>query len=177
MPTAEKIAKVDELTQKLAGAKAIFLADFTGLDVASVTVLRSQLRRASVEYEVVKNRLAKRAAQAAGLSGLEAFFSGPTAIAFAKGDPVESAKILQKFIAAGGKITIKSGLVDGQLLSPERVKEFSALPSRDQLVAMVVGAVQGPLYGLSGALAGLLRNLVGAVAAIEKKQRESGSSQ
>ena len=61
MPTAEKVAKVNELTQKMAGSKAIFLADFTGLDVAAVTNLRTQLRNASVEYEVVKNRLAKRA--------------------------------------------------------------------------------------------------------------------
>jgi large subunit ribosomal protein L10 len=81
MPTADKVAKVSELTQKMAGSKAIFLADFTGLDVAAVTALRSQLRKASVEYEVVKNRLAKRAAQEAGISGLDQFFVGPTAIA------------------------------------------------------------------------------------------------
>jgi len=169
--------KVEELKQKMAGARAIFLADFTGLDVASVTDLRRKLRQASAEYEVVKNRLAKRAAQAAGLSGLDEFFSGPTAIALAKGDPVEPAKILQKFIDGGGKIAIKSGLVDGQVLSPERVKELSALPARDQLLARVAMAVQSPLSGLARALAGLLRNLVGAVAAIEKKQRESGASQ
>lgn len=173
MPTAEKVAKVNELTQKMAGAKAIFLADFTGLDVASVTTLRSQLRKASVEYAVVKNRLAKRAAQEAGIADLDQYFTGPTAIAFAKDDPVEPAKILQKFIDAGGKITIKSGLVDGQVISSDQFKALASLPSRGQLLAKVVGAVQGPLYGLSGVLSGLLRNLVGVVAAIEKKQGES----
>ena len=172
MPTAEKIAKVNELTRKMAGSKAIYLADFTGLDVASVTNLRSQLRKASVEYEVVKNRLAKRAAQEAGIAGLDQYFAGPTAIAFAKEDPVEPAKILQKFIDAGGKITIKSGLVDGQVISADQFKALATLPSRDQLLAKVVGAVQGPLYGLSAVLSGLLRNLVGVVAAIEKKQGE-----
>jgi len=172
MPTAEKAAKVSELTQKMAGSKAIYLADFTGLDVASVTDLRSQLRQASVEYEVVKNRLAKRAAQEAGIAGLDPFFVGPTAIAFAGADPVEPAKILQKFIDAGGKITIKSGLVDGQVISADQFKALATLPSREQLLAKVVGAVQGPLYGLSGVLSGLLRNLVGVVAAIEKKQSE-----
>lgn len=173
MPTAEKVAKVSELTQKMAGSKAIFLADFTGLDVASVTDLRSQLRKASIEYEVVKNRLAKRAAQDAGIAGLDQYFAGPTAIAFAKDDPVEPAKILQKFIDAGGKITIKSGLVDGQVISSAQFKALASLPSREQLLAKVVWAVQGPLYGLSGVLSGLLRNLVGVVAAIEKKQGES----
>jgi large subunit ribosomal protein L10 len=172
MPTAEKAAKVNELTQKMAGSKAIYLADFTGLDVASVTALRSQLRQASVEYEVVKNRLAKRAAQEAGIAGLDSFFVGPTAIAFAAQDPVEPAKILQKFIDAGGKIAIKSGLVDGQVISTDQFKALATLPSRDQLLAKVVGAVQGPLYGLSGVLSGLLRNLVGVVAAIEKKRGE-----
>ncbi len=172
MPTAEKAAKVSELTQKMAGAKAIYLADFTGLDVAAVTDLRSKLRHASVEYEVVKNRLAKRAAQEAGIAGLDRFFVGPTAIAFAGNDPVEPAKILQKFIDAGGKITIKSGLVDGQVISADQFKALATLPSRDQLLAQVVRAVQGPLSGLAGALSGLLRNLVGVVDAIEKKQRE-----
>jgi large subunit ribosomal protein L10 len=172
MPTADKVAKVSELTQKMAGSKAIFLADFTGLDVAAVTALRSQLRKASVEYEVVKNRLAKRAAQEAGISGLDQFFVGPTAIAFAGEDPVEPAKILQKFIDAGGKITIKSGLVDGQIISADQFKALATLPSRDQLLAQVVRAIQGPLSGLAGALSGLLRNLVGVVDAIEKKQSE-----
>ena len=173
MATAEKVTKVHELTQKMAGSKAIFLADFTGLDVASVTNLRSQLRKASVEYEVVKNRLAKRAAHEAGIAGLDQYFAGPTAIAFAKDDPVEPAKILQKFIDVGGKITIKSGLVDGQIISADQFKALATLPSRDQLLAQVVRAVQGPLSGLAGALSGLLRNLVGVVAAIEKKQSES----
>jgi large subunit ribosomal protein L10 len=173
MPTAEKVAKVNELTQKMAGSKAIFLADFTGLDVASVTDLRSRLRKASIEYEVVKNRLAKRAAQEAGITGLDQYFAGPTAIAFAKDDPVEPAKILQKFIDTGGKITIKSGLVDGQVISADQFKALASLPSRELLLAQVVRAVQGPLYGLSGVLSGLLRNLVGVVAAIEKKQSES----
>ena len=175
MPTAEKVAKVNELTQKMAGSKAIFLADFTGLDVASVTNLRTQLRNASIEYEVVKNRLAKRAAKEAGIAGLDKFFAGPTAIAFAKNDPVEPAKILQKFVDTGGKITIKSGLVDGQVISADQVKALASLPSRDQLLAQVVRAVQGPLSGFAGVLNGLLRNLVGVLAAIEKKQQGEGA--
>ena len=121
---------------------------------------------------MIKNRLAKRAAKEAGIAGLDQYFAGPTAIAFVVEEPVEPAKILQKFIDACGKITIKSGLVDGQVISADQFKALATLPSREQLLAKVVGAVQGPLYGLSGVLSGLLRNLVGVVAAIKKKQGE-----
>jgi len=172
MPTAEKIEKVEELTAIMAGAKAIYLADFTGIDVASVTELRNKFREASIDYRVVKNRLAKRAAEAAGISGMDEFLTGPTAIAFTKEDLVAPAKILQDFIDAGGQLAIKTGFVDGQLLAEEQIKVLAKLPSRDGLLGQVVGGVQAPLYGLAAVLNGLLRNLVGVIAAIEKQQQE-----
>jgi large subunit ribosomal protein L10 len=176
MPTAEKIEKVTDLTERMSSARAIFLADFTGLDVASVTQLRSRLRRASVEYLVVKNRLAKRAVEAAGLPGLQGYLTGPTAIALVQEDPVESAKILQKFIKDGGKLAIKSGLVEGHVLSAAEVERLAALPSREVLLGQVVGTMQAPLSGVVGVLAAVLRGLVGVVAALEKKQREEGAA-
>ena len=114
MPTTEKIEKVAQLAASMTEAKAIYLADFTGIDVAAITDLRRKLREASIDYEVVKNRLAKRAAEAAGFDGMMEFFSGPTAIAFSSDDPVAPAKILQDFIDAGGKLAIKTGFLDGQ---------------------------------------------------------------
>lgn len=177
MPTAEKIEKVAELTERMASAKAIFLADFTGLDVASVTQLRSKLRHASVDYLVIKNRLAKRAAAAAGLPGLQGHLIGPTAIALVNDDPVESARILHKFIKDGGKLAIKSGMVEGQLLSSAEVARLAALPSREALLSQVVGAIQAPLSGVVGVLAAVLRSVVGVVAALEEKRREDASGQ
>ena len=173
MPTSEKIEAVKELTDKLTGADAIFLADFTGIDVEAVSQLRNQLREASAEYQVVKNRLAIRAADAAGLSDLNAHFSGPTAMTFVKDDPAGTAKILQKFIDGGGKLAIKSGLLDGKIMSAEEVEALSKLPSREELLAKTVGTIQGPLSGLVGVLSGLMRNLAGVIAAIEEKQREA----
>ena len=169
MPTTEKIAKIEELTKILAGAKAIYLADFTGIDVTSVTELRQKLRAASVEYQVVKNRLAKRAAEAAGIGQLGAHLTGPTAIACANEDPLAAAKIMQDFIDAGGKLTIKSGIFEGRLLSEEQVKELAKLPSKEQLLGQVVGGIQAPLFSLVWVISGLLRNLVGVIAAIEKE--------
>ena len=172
MPTAEKVESVEKLTTTMAEAKAIYLADFTGIDVASVSALRDKLREASVEYQVVKNRLAKRAAEAAGIPGLNQYFTGPTAMAFAQEDPVAPVKILQRFIDAGGKLALKTGFLDGQLLSEEQLEVLAKLPSREELLGMVVGRVQGPLSGLAAVLSGLLRNLVGVIAAIEKEQEE-----
>ena len=173
MPTNEKIEAVKELSDKLASADAIFLADFTGIDVESVTNLRNQLREASAEYQVVKNRLAILAADAAGMSNLNEHLTGPTALTLVKEDPAGIAKILQTFIDDGGKLAIKSGLLDGQIMSAEEVEALSKLPSKEELLAKAVGTIQGPLNGLVGGLSGLMRNLVGVVAAIEEKQREA----
>jgi large subunit ribosomal protein L10 len=182
MPTPDKIEKVEELSEKMTSAKAIYLTDYTGIDVASVSDLRNLLRGASVEYTVVKNRLAKRAAAASGIEGVDEFFTGPTALIFADGDPVEPAKILQEYADKSGKIAIKSGLLDGQIFNSEQVKQLTLLPSREELLGKVVGTVNaplqglhtvinGPLSGLANALSGVLQNLLGVVKAIEEKQK------
>lgn len=174
MPTGEKVDAVSDLSQKMTSAGSIFLADYSGIDVASVTELRRSLRKAGIEYYVVKNRLAKLAAADSGLEVLSEHFAGPTAMAFAGEDPVEPAKLLQKFIDDGGKLSIKTGLVDGQVLSPEVVGELAKLPSRDELIGKLVGTVNAPLDGLATVLNGLLRNLVGVLDAI-KKEKSGGA--
>ena len=176
MPTAEKTETVSRLARKMSQAEAIYLADFHGLDVDSVTRLRRSLRGAGVEYEVVKNRLARRAALDAGIEGLEPYLEGPTAMAFAQDDPVAPAKILQEFIDGGGRLTIKTGLVDGQVLTAEAVAQLAKLPSREELIGHVVGSVQAPLYGLSALLNGVLRSLVAALSAIADQRTEGEAS-
>ncbi|HCL27531.1 MAG TPA: 50S ribosomal protein L10 [Candidatus Latescibacteria bacterium] len=173
MPTAEKSATVSDLSQKMSQADAIYLADFSGIDVAAVTELRRSLRSAGVDYQVVKNRLAKLAATDAGLDSMGAYLEGPTAMAFVNDDPVAPAKILQKFIDGGGKLVIKSGYVDGQVLTPEAVEQLAKLPSRDELIGMVIGSVQAPLYGLAVVLNGLLCGVVYAVSAIQEQKAEA----
>ena len=177
MPTAQKADAVSVLSEKMTSAGAIFLADFNGIDVASVTELRRSLRKAGIEYQVVKNRLAKLAAADAGLEVLKDHFEGPTAMAFAADDPVEPAKLLQKFIDDGGKLAIKTGLVDGQVLTPEAVSQLAKLPSREELIGKLLGSVQSPLFGLASVLNGLMRNLVGVVSAIEKEKSGAGGDE
>jgi large subunit ribosomal protein L10 len=174
MPTAEKTARVAELATAMTEAKAIYLADFTGIDVASVTALRRQLRGAGTDYQVVKNRLAKLAAHDAGIDLLAPHLTGPTAVAFANEDPVAPAKVLDQFIAGGGKLVIKTGYVDGQVLTQDQVRALAKLPSRVELLSRVVGGVQAPLSGFASVLAGVLRKLVGTLAALEESRRTEG---
>ena len=174
MPTTDKIESVERLKEAISESRSIVLADFSGIDVAAVTELRNKLREASVTYEVVKNRLAKRAIEDAGIDGLSDCLTGPTAMAFAVEDPLAPAQVLQKFIDDGGKIAIKSGLLDGEVMTPDQVKALALLPSREELLATTVGTIQGPLAGLVRVLNGLLSNMVGVVAAIEEKARTEG---
>ena len=175
MSTDEKKESVAKLTESMNEAKAIFLADFTGMDVETVTEMRQKLRAASVDYQVVKNRLAKRAAEAAGLEGLIEHLTGPTAMAFAADDPVASAKILQEYAGANGKIAIKMGLFEGEFLTADKVVEIASLPSHQELLGKLVATVQSPLTGFAMVLNGLLRNLVGVLAAVQEKQADAGA--
>ena len=176
MATAEKEAKIEELKAIMAETKGFYLADFTGIDVASVTDLRNKLRDADVQYQVIKNRLAIRAVEEMGIAGLKEHFTGPTAIAYSKEDPIAPAKILQDFIDDDGKIQIKTGFMDGEVLTADKVEALAKLPSKEELLGKVVASVQSPLYGLSGILNGLLRGLVGALSAIEKQRVEGGEN-
>ena len=176
MATAEKEAKIEELKAIMAETKSFYLADFTGIDVASVTELRNKLRDADVQYQVIKNRLAIRAAEEVGIAGLKEHFTGPTAIAYSKEDPIAPAKILQDFVTGGGRIQIKTGFMEGEILAADRVEALAKLPSREELLGQVAAGVQSPLYGLSGVLNGLLRGLVGALSAIEKQRVEGGEN-
>ena len=97
--------------------------------------------------------------------------------AYAADDPVEPAKLLQKFIDDGGKLAIKTGLVDGQVLTPEAVSQLAKLPSREELIGKLLGSVQSPLFGLASVLNGLMRNLVGVVSAIEKEKSGAGGDE
>jgi large subunit ribosomal protein L10 len=94
-------------------------------------------------------------------------------MAFVQDDPVTPAKILQKFIDGGGKLAIKTGVVDGQILTPEAVKQLARLPSRDELIGKVIGSVQAPLYGLSAVLSGLLRGVVVALSAVKDQKADA----
>lgn len=161
---------VAELAAKLATAKATFLADYRGLNVEQVNALRGELRKAGVEYQVVKNTLLRLAAKNTGAECLDALLAGPTAIAIAGADPVAPAKILSEFAKANAKFELKAGALDGKLLSIDDIKALAELPSREVLLAKLLGTLNAPVSNFVGVLAAVPRSLVQVLAAIQDKK-------
>ncbi len=172
---AQKQESVASLAAKLRRSPALYVTDFSGLNVARLTDLRRRLRAAGVEYVVVKNTLAQRAFSAAQVTGLDDHLAGPTGLVFAGTDPVAAAKVLADFAKEFEKPSVRAGLVDGKAVSPAQVKRLAALPSKTELLAQLGGAFQAPLAGFVGALNGLLMNMVGALEALKAK-RSSGAA-
>ena len=161
---------VQEIKVKLEASKGAVLADYRGLNVAQVTKLRSQLREAGVEYKVVKNTLTRLAAAELGIEGLNPYLEGPTAIAFGLQDAVTPAKILAEFAKTNKDLEIKAGILEGKVIDLNAVKALAELPSREVLLAKVLGGMQTPLYGFANVLQANLRNLVNVVEAIRKQK-------
>lgn len=175
MPNAkvlsEKQAIVAELAEKMKNAAAGVLVDYKGINVADDTKLRRELREAGVEYAVVKNTLTLFAAKQVGFDALEPVLNGTTALAVSMDDPVAAAKILSKYAkGADGKFSIKAGFVDGKLISPAEVDNLAKLPSREVLIAQVLGGLNAPISGFANVLNANLRGLVVALNAIAEKK-------
>ena len=178
MPTAEKEAVVKDLADLFRRSAGVYLSDFTGLDVPSVTELRGKLRSEGVTYQVIKNRLAKLAAREAGLDGLEEVLTGPTAIAASDTDPIAPVRILTAFSKdAQGRPVVKVGLVDGRLYQDAELERLATLPSRDVLLGQIVWTIQSPLSGLASCLNGVLQKLVLVLNAVVEKKGESDGAE
>ena len=167
---AQKQEMVTSLSAQLAGAPTLFVTDFTGLNVAQITSLRRKLRAAGVEYVVVKNTLARRSLTDAQRAGIESHLAGPTALVLGGVDPVAPAKVLTEFAKEHEKPRVKIALVEGKTVTADQVKQLAALPSRLELLAQVGGALQAPMAGFVGALNGLLYMMVGALEALKNNR-------
>lgn len=162
----KKRAVVDEISLKMKAAKAMVFADYRGLTVEQDTEMRSALRKAGVDYKVVKNTLSRFAANQNNLSGLDTFFNGPTAMASSETDPVAPAKILSEYAKKYDKLELKVGVVEGKIIDVEGIKSLANLPPREVLIAQVLGGLNAPISGLVNVLNGNLRGLVVALQAI-----------
>lgn len=167
-----KAAVVAEIKEKIQSAQSMVFLDYRGLTVEEVTELRSQFRAAGVEYKVLKNTLIQRAANEAELAGLEPFLSGPTAVAFGIQDPVAPAKILTEYIKKTKKTTIKGGVLEGQVIDAKGVEALANMPSREQLLAKMLGSMNAPITGLMTVLGGTISAFVRALDAI-RQQKEA----
>jgi large subunit ribosomal protein L10 len=161
---------VAELAEKLAEAKATFLADYRGLNVEQVNKLRNELRGVGVEYLVVKNTLLRLAAQGTSSECMSAQLLGPTALAIATADPVAPAKVLADFAKANAKFELKGGALQGKALSANDIRALAELPSREVLLGRLLGSLNAPVSNFVGVLAAVPRSLVQVLAAVQEQK-------
>jgi large subunit ribosomal protein L10 len=169
MKRAEKEQLVSDLRDKLSNAQSLYYTDFTGLNVKRMTELRRRLKRAGVDYVVIKNTLALRAVNESGLVGTK--LKGPTGLVVGK-DPVAAARVLTDFAKEfEDKPAMKGGMLQGKAIDNAQMKRMASLPSREQMLADLAASMQSPMAAFLGALSGPLYMFAGALDAL-KTQRE-----
>ncbi len=161
MPTEEKIRKVEELSEKFSQNSVMVATDYRGLSVSEISQLRHQLREVNAEYRVVKNTLAYLAAKKAGKPALTSIIKGPTALALSREDALKVIKPLVNFQRTSKTtLSIRGGLLDGKVLSADDIVAISTMPSKEVLVAKLMGTLQTPLYSLVNTLSANTQKLV-----------------
>jgi large subunit ribosomal protein L10 len=168
-PRAEKVAVVDEVRARLSGSDAVLVTEYRGLKVKDLEALRRSLAPLGAEYRVYKNTLARIAASqsAAGFTDL---LSGPTGLAFVKGDAAAVAKAVREFARTNPLLVIKGGLLGASVLGPREAAALADLPSREQLLARLAGALAAPLQGFAGLLSAVPRNFAYALTALRDQR-------
>lgn len=174
MPKIEQKQKlVQEIKEKIENATLVICTDYRGLNVDQVNDLRNKLRVPGVEYRVLKNTMFRFALQEAGYERIAEQIHGPNAVIFSKEDPVGPAKIIFDFAKANKQIELKIGILEGQFLSADGIKDLAQLPTREVLLAQVVGTMQAPITSFVRVLNANLTGLVRALDGI-REQKQAG---
>lgn len=175
MANPEKTAAVAEIVEAFRGSSAAVLTEYRGLTVKQITDLRRAMGQ-DTKYAVVKNTLTKLAAQQAGVDGIEEHLTGPTAVAFISGDPVEAAKGLRDFARANPVLVIKGGVLDGKPLTADEIRRIADLESREVLLAKLAGAMNGSLAKAAGLFAAPLSQVARLAEALRQQQESAGGA-
>lgn len=177
MLKTEKERVVAELVERLRASETLMVADYRGLDVTQLNGVRTELLKHGAKFSVVKNTLAKRAAEEAGVPSLVELLDGPTAIAFVgDGDMVAVAKALSDAARDTKIIAVKGGILDGEPISADQVKHLASLPPADVLKGQVLAAIVGPMASIVGIFNAPLRDFVGIVDARIRQLEEQGET-
>jgi large subunit ribosomal protein L10 len=166
----EKKEAIDELHEKFARAKTAVITGYSGINVEQITDLRAKLRKAKVEYRVVKNTLARKAAEGTGLEPLKDHFIGPVGIALGYDDVVAPAKVLFEFSKTQVKLQLKVGVLDGKLLKQADIRALANLPSLNALRGKIVGLLQAP----ASRIVGVLQAPAGQITRVLKAKADKG---
>jgi large subunit ribosomal protein L10 len=173
---ADKATAVAELTDHFRNSSATVLTEYRGLTVSEITELRRTLGNQTT-YSVSKNTLAKRAATDAGIAGLDTLFTGPTALAFVTGDPVEAAKGLRAFAKAHPVLIIKGGVFEGKAITADEVSKIADLESREVLLAKLAGAMKANLSKAAATFQAPLSQAVRLVDALRAEREKDGAAE
>lgn len=165
---------VSNLIETLKDAQAGVLFDYRGLSVEQDTQLRNELRAAGVDYHVVKNTLLRFASKEVGYDELDPILHGPTALAVSNTDAIAPAKVLAKFAKKNDIVSVKAGFVDGKVINVAEVNALSELPSKEELIAKLMGSLNAPISGIVNILQGNIRAMAIALNAYAEKRAASG---
>jgi large subunit ribosomal protein L10 len=171
---ARKQEAVADLSERLSRATSAVITDYRGLTVKQLEELRGRLRGEGIDYVVVKNTLARRAADAAGVSPFTEVLRGPVGLALGYGDLSAPARILSEYFRINRRLPLVAGLVEGRVLDAATVRTLGELPSRDVLLAQLAGTIQSPLTTLAGALTSILSTLAATLDAYSEKLAAAG---
>lgn len=168
----DKVQIVAELKERLANSSSAIFVDYRGLTVEEVTRLRKQLREAGVIYKVYKNTLIEIAARQLDMEDITPYLTGPTAVAFGVEDPVTPAKLLSESMSSLKKMEFKAGIVEGKIVDVKAIEALAKLPSKQELIAKMLGSINAPIANLVGVLSGPMRAFIYALSAI-REQKEA----
>ncbi len=169
MPKSEKLQKVSELTERIRGSRAMFIADYRGLTVADVTELRRTLRESGARFTVAKNTLLRRAAGEAGVDGLDDLLQGPTAVAFVDGDPITAAKSLVDAIRRFRTLEIRGGFMEGRVMTSAEAQNLATIEPREVLLAKLAGAMKAEMSRAAYMLQALQSRFLSVLEAYREK--------
>jgi large subunit ribosomal protein L10 len=172
-PRAEKVAVVSEVRELLTQSDAAFITEYRGLSVKGIAELRGQLRPNGTQYKVYKNTLVRRAAAEVGIEGLDSLLVGPVAIAFVKGDAAATAKILRDAAKTNPILVVKGGVLGNKVLSTKETAALADLPSREQLLAQLAGAMQAPMSQFASLLNAVPQKMAYALQALIDQKNQA----
>jgi len=169
MNRTEKERVVKELEDKFSRSASSVFAEFRGLNVQRMEDLRKRSREAKVEFQVIKNTLAKRAIKSLNLKDTNKFFVGPTGVAFGLDDPITPIKVLNEFAKGNPLLVLKGGVIEGKMVAEDKLGVLASLPPKETLLSQFLMSIQSPLNGLVNTLSGPVRGLLNCLKAIEQK--------
>lgn len=170
---SEKTSIIEELRSKVRDSAFLIVADYHGLNVGKTEELKRRLHGVKAQFQVIQNRMFKRVASELSQPGLEKGIAGPSALVYGKGDVVQAAKVLKDFIKENNLPAIKIGTLQGDLLSAAEIQQLAGLPSREVLLATLVGTIAAPLTQLVGVLQQKVASVVYVLKAIQEKKEQA----